>query len=48
MVNAPPLFILKKFQTQIENIESELRLKHSSIEPNVQNLMSEMQHHTSH
>lgn len=48
MVNSLPLFVLKTFQTQIENIESKLRLKHSSIKPNVQNLMSEMEHHTSH
>jgi len=42
------VYIKNKFQNRIENIESELRLKLSSIERDVQTLMLEMQYHPLH
>jgi zinc finger BED domain-containing protein 5/7/8/9 len=41
-------YIKNKFRNRIENVESELRLKLSSIEPDVQKLVTEMQHQPSH
>ncbi|KAL4136257.1 hypothetical protein QTP88_007808 [Uroleucon formosanum] len=42
------VYIENKFRNRLENIESELRLKLSSIEPDVQKLVTEMQHQPSH
>ncbi|XP_026819147.1 zinc finger BED domain-containing protein 5-like [Rhopalosiphum maidis] len=38
------VYTKNKFRNRIENVESELRLKLSSIEPDVQKLVTEMQH----
>ncbi|XP_025414328.1 zinc finger BED domain-containing protein 5-like [Sipha flava] len=40
--------VKNKFRNRLENVESELRLKLSNIEPNIEKLMSEMQYHPSH
>jgi len=42
------VYIKNKFRNRLENVESELRLKLSSIEPDVQKLVTEMQHQPSH
>ncbi|CAI6357184.1 unnamed protein product [Macrosiphum euphorbiae] len=44
------VYVKNNFRNRLENVESELRLKLSNIEPNipVEKLMSEMQYHPSH